>query len=166
MSVPIRRFAERPEPPPRRRPKTGATRPGALGRPEGVEGAKRPPRRVAAPARRSGGRGFVVLASALVGSLVFGIVILNVLLAQASFHLTEAERRLEALTQEHLVLVRQQATLSAPDRIAAWAARHDMRLPDELQILHVTGGLAADPAGAESSAGSAGGPGEGEDPDR
>lgn len=107
-----------------------------------------------------------MLASALVGSLVFGIVIMNVLLAQASFHLTEAERRLEALSQEHLVLVRQQATLSAPDRIAAWAARHDMRLPDELQILHVTGGLAADPAGAGPPAGSDAGRGEGEDPDR
>ncbi|MCI0633759.1 MAG: hypothetical protein L0206_07590 [Actinobacteria bacterium] len=107
-----------------------------------------------------------MLASALVGSLVFGIVILNVLLAQASFHLTEAERRLEGLSQEHLALVRQQANLSAPDRIAAWAARNDMRLPDEFQILHVTGGLAVDPAGADPSARSGGGSGEGEDPDR
>jgi hypothetical protein len=107
-----------------------------------------------------------VLASALVGSLVFCIVFLNVLLAQASFRATEAERRVEGLTQEHLVLVRRQATLSAPDRIASWAASHDMRLPDELQILHVTGGLAADPAGAGPSAGSERGPREGEDPDR
>ncbi len=74
---------------------------------------------------------------------------------------TEAERRLEGLSQEHLVLVRQQATLSAPDRIAAWAARHGMRLPDELQILHATGGLAADPAGADPSGRASDGSAEG-----
>ena len=157
MSVPIRRFPDR-EPARSPRPRPAAPRRVAAHPDE-------PPHRTASSPRR-GRQGFAVLASALVGSLVFGIVIFNVLLAQASFRLTEAERRLEGLSQEHLVLVRQQATLSAPDRIAAWAARHGMRLPDELQILHVTGGLAADPAGADPSGRASDGSAEGEDPDR
>ena len=105
----------------------------------------------------------MVLASMLVGGVVFGIVSLNVLLAQASFRTTEAEDRLEALSEEHRALVREQATLSAPGRIAAWAARHGMRLPDDIQILHVTSGVATDPAGADLtglSPGTADGPKE------
>ena len=150
MSVPVRRFPDRPSAPPERPRPEPATKqtPGSGRKPE-------------APART---RGFVVLASVLIGGVVFGIVILNVLLAQASFRTTEAEHRLEALSQEHRALVREQATLSAPGRIAAWAARHNMRLPDDIQILHVTSGVATDPAGADLSGptpGTAGAPQEG-----
>jgi cell division protein FtsL len=98
----------------------------------------------------------VLLASSLVGSMVFGIVVLNVLLAQASFRIDESERRLEALSEEHLELEREQATLSAPGRIAAWASRHGMRLPDDIRILHAPGKGSADPAGADSNASTAG----------
>jgi hypothetical protein len=79
--------------------------------------------------------------------MVLGVVILNVLLAQQSFRIDEAERRLEVLDRDHLELVRDQATLSAPDRIAAWAGRHGMRLPDDIRILRAPNGH-ADPAGA------------------
>ena len=152
MSVPVRRFPDRPSAPPERPRPEPATKqtPGSRRKPE-------------APARTRS-RGYVVLASVLIGGVVFGIVILNVLLAQASFRTTEAEHRLDALSQEHRALVREQATQSAPDRIAAWAARHNMRLPDDIQILHVTGGVAADPAGAGPtgpSSGTAGGAEEG-----
>jgi len=113
-----------------------------------------------APARTPrSGRGFVILASLLVGGVLFGIVTLNVLLAQASFRATEAELRLEALSEEHRALVREQANLSAPDRIASWAARHNMRLPDDIQILHVMGGLESDPARAGTAGISAAGGG-------
>ena len=92
-----------------------------------------------------------MLSSAVLGSMVFGIVVVNVLLAQTSFRITSAEQRLEELSQEHLELVSEQASLSAPGRIAAWASRHGMRLPDDIRILHAPGGRQSDPAGAGSS---------------
>jgi len=107
-------------------------------------------RRRRGPGRR-GAIGFVVLASAVLGSMVFGIVVVNVLLAQTSFRLASAELRLEELSQEHLELVSEQASLSAPGRIAAWASRHGMRLPDDIRILHAPGGRRADPAGTDPS---------------
>jgi len=95
--------------------------------------------------------GFVFLASTILGSMVFGIVVVNVLLAQTSFRIEEAERQLERLSEEHLELMREQATLSAPGRISAWASRHGMRLPDDIRILHAPGTGPADPAGADRS---------------
>jgi cell division protein FtsL len=97
--------------------------------------------------------GFVLLASTLVGSMVFGIVVVNVLLAQTSFRIGEAERRLEELSEDNLELVREQATLSAPGRISAWASRHGMRLPDDIRILHAPGSGSGEPAGADPSSG-------------
>ena len=117
----------------------------------------------ARPARQQGRRrrsalGFLVLSFAVLGSMVFGIVVVNVLLAQTSFRISAAEQRLEELSQEHLELVSEQASLSAPGRIAAWASRHGMRLPDDIRILHASGGRQADPAGAGSSSSSSGDP--------
>ena len=143
MSAPARELAA---PSPRRRPsRRPATAPSPV------------PRRAPVPARSGAGRaakdrthhvGFALFAGALVGSMVFGIVVLNVLLAQQSFRIDAAERRLEALAVEHLELVEEQATLSAPGRIAAWASRHGMRLPDDIRILRAPSGP-ADPSGAD-----------------
>ena len=83
--------------------------------------------------------------------MVFGIVVVNVLLAQTSFRIGEAERHLEELSEDHLELVREQATLSAPGRISAWASRHGMRLPDDIRILHAPGSGSGEPAGADPS---------------
>jgi hypothetical protein len=93
--------------------------------------------------------------------MVFGIVVVNVLLAQTSFRTGEAEQRLEELSREHLELVSEQASLSAPGRIAAWASRHGMRLPDDIRILHASGGRRADPAGAGPSKAPSRVPGDG-----
>jgi hypothetical protein len=86
----------------------------------------------------------------LVGLMVLGIVVLNVLLAQQSFRIQETERRIDALGRERLGLVREQATLSAPGRIAGWASRHGMRLPDDIRILRAPNGP-PDPAGTGTS---------------
>jgi cell division protein FtsL len=83
--------------------------------------------------------------------MVFGIVVVNVLLAQTSFRTGDAERRLEELSEENLELVREQANLSAPGRISAWASRHGMRLPDDIRILHAPGSGSGEPAGADPS---------------
>jgi hypothetical protein len=82
--------------------------------------------------------------------MVFGIVVVNVLLAQTSFRIGVAERHLEELSEDHLELVREQATLSAPGRISAWASRHGMRLPDDIRILHASGSGPREPAGADT----------------
>ena len=93
----------------------------------------------------------MLLASTVVGSMVFGIVVVNVLLAQTSFRIGETERRFEELSEDNLELVREQATLSAPGRISAWASRHGMRLPDDIRILHAPGSGSREPAGADPS---------------
>jgi cell division protein FtsL len=94
--------------------------------------------------------GFAVFASATLGALVLAIVVLHVLLAQQSFRIDATERRIEELGTEHLTLVTQQATLSAPSRIAQWADRHGMRLPDDIRFLRASSGP-GDPAGAGPS---------------
>ena len=156
MSSPARQLTT-----PRPRPRS----PGGS-RAAGADGAKRPARgpapRVSRRRRAKHRLGFAVLASALVGSIVFGIVVLNVLLAQASFHIDEVERRIETLSAAQVDLVREQATLSAPGRIAHWASRHGMRLPDDIRILHASGRTGVDPAGADPS--SAGGGAEAASP--
>jgi cell division protein FtsL len=122
-----------------------------------VDGAKRPTRGEAprdTPATTTRPKhhlGFALFASTLVGLMVFAIVVLHVLLAQQSFRIDEAERRVEALTQERLQLMTEQATLSAPGRIAGWATRHGMRLPDDIRILRAPNGP-SDPAGTDPSA--------------
>jgi cell division protein FtsL len=88
------------------------------------------------------------LATVVLGSMVLGIVSLSALLAQQSFRIDEAERRMEELTTAQLDLVHEQARLSAPGRIAAWARRNGMRLPDDIRSLHASGDLPTAPAGA------------------
>lgn len=98
--------------------------------------------------------GFAVFASALVASMVLGIVVLHALLAQQSFRLADVEREIDQLGAERLELLRAQATLSAPGRIADWAFRHGMRLPDDIRILRAPEG-SGDPSGAVTTFGDA-----------
>ena len=107
--------------------------------------------RVAKPKRHKRHLGFFVLSSVLVGSIVLGLVSLNALLAQTSFRIDDVSNRIDSLSQEYLQLTREQAELSAPGRIAAWASRHGMRLPDDIHLLHVPTSGPAAPAGAPDS---------------
>jgi cell division protein FtsL len=84
----------------------------------------------------------------MIGSLLLGLVSLNALLAQRSFRIDDLRQRVGALTEETAELAREQAALSAPGRIAAWARRHGMRLPDDIRFLHVPSTGSAAPAGA------------------
>ncbi len=157
MSLPAERVARPEEPEPSR----GA---GTLRRPQGAEGAKRPPRSGTAPAtpatttrhRKKHHVGFAILATVVLGSMVLGIVSLSALLAQQSFRIDEAERRMEELTTAQLDLVHEQARLSAPGRIDAWARRNGMRLPDDIRSLHASGDLQTAPAGAADTSSSGG----------
>jgi len=149
VSLPAER-APRPDPP----EEWGGA--GALRRAKRAEGAKRPLRSPAPPAtpaittrrRKKHHVGFAILATVVLGSMVLGIVSLSALLAQQSFRIDEAERHMEELTTAQLDLVHEQARLSAPGRIAAWARRNGMRLPDDIRSLHASGDLQTAPAGA------------------
>jgi cell division protein FtsL len=79
--------------------------------------------------------------------MVLGLVALSALLAQNSFRVDDLQRRIGLLSQENVELTRQQAALSAPGRIAAWARSHGMRLPDEIRFLHVPAVRSTAPAG-------------------
>jgi cell division protein FtsL len=146
MSVPARTL---PTPAPRTEPRRsrGGAAPGRRPR----SGIPEAPRGATATLRRAKHHlGFALFASTLVGLMVLAIVVLQVLLAQQSFRIDEAEQRVDVLAQERLQLMTEQATLSAPGRIAGWASRHGMRLPDDIRILRAPNG-SSDPAGAGTS---------------
>ena len=161
MSTPARKLTA-PRPVGRRTP-GGRGGAGAHGRAQrahgvanGVEGPLQRHNRAVTPKRRRKQHrlGFAVFASALVASMVLGIVVLHALLAQQSFRLGDAERKIDQLGVERLELLRAQATLSAPGRIADWAFRHGMRLPDDIRILRAPEG-SGDPSGAVTTIGDA-----------
>lgn len=148
MSVPAKRARVATEPA-RRAPSRSGTTPPAR-RAEPVPRREAPA--LARPAtsserRRKHHLGFFVFSAFVVGSMILAIVTFNVLLAQTSFRMDAAQQRIDRLAQEQVDLVRLQASLSAPGRVAAWARRHDMRLPDDIRFLHVPSTQAA-PAGA------------------
>lgn len=136
-----------------------ARRAAPLRHPSGAPGTPlrpAPPPRRRVRQRRKHHVGFAITAAVLLGPMLLGIAGLNALLAQQSFHLDEVERRIASLTTEQQELVQEQARLSAPGRIAAWARRMGMRLPDGIRPLHAPGEDQAAPAGAAGAAG--GGP--------
>ncbi len=145
MSVPAR--STPPLPAPSRSPRPSPARTPATRKPL-QEGKPRPRSQ---PKRRKRHLGFFVLSSVLVGSIVLGLVSLNALLAQTSFRIDDVSNRIDSLSQEYLQLTREQAELSAPGRIAAWASRHGMRLPDDIHFLHVPTSAPAAPAGEPDS---------------
>ena len=113
--------------------------------------AARAPSAAARPARdaraRRGRLAFAVLATAVAFLAVTGVVALNALVAQGEFRIEALERRIDGLAEAYRVRTEEAARLSAPRRIAAWARRHGMRLPDEVHILHVPGPDRAAPVG-------------------
>lgn len=131
--------------------------------PEPARGARPRPsprsevRPVAAPVARPRPRGghhlgFAIAAAVLLGPMLLGIAGLNALLAQQAFRLGEVEQRIASLATEHQELVHERARLSAPGRIAAWARRMGMRLPDDIRPLHTPGEDQAAPAGSAGAA--------------
>lgn len=101
----------------------------------------RPPLRVvdrpAAGRSRRSSLPFVAFAGLLVGVLVFGLVVANVLVAQSAFVLDDLSRR-----EEHLSRVAEErrleiARLSSPPRIAAEARRLGLRLPDPETVVYL-----------------------------
>jgi cell division protein FtsL len=122
MSVPAREV-EHPAPPAR----TPAARPQTAGR------ASRPRRRT----RRGLHPTFMLFASLVIVLLVLGVVAMNALFAQTAFAVHSTQTRVTELAEQHDVLATDVAQLSSPSRIAAWAERYRMVLPDDVVILRV-----------------------------
>jgi cell division protein FtsL len=114
--------SERPAPPARK----SATRPRTDSHP-------RPRRR----ARRGLHPTFMVFASLVIIVLVLGVVAMNALFAQTAFAVHSTQTRVSELAEQHDVLATDAARLSSPSRIAAWAERYQMVLPDDVVILRV-----------------------------
>jgi cell division protein FtsL len=93
----------------------------------------------------------VVLLCAVVGCTVLGLVSLNALLANTSFRVDDLSRQIDALETHHLELVLEQAQLSAPGRIAEWARRIGMRLPDDIRVLHALDASTAPAEGGDAA---------------
>jgi hypothetical protein len=91
--------------------------------------------------------GFAVFAGLVVTGLLVVLVSLQVMMAQASFHASELHARIAELSDRYEVMAAQAAQLSAPGRIAEWAAARGMVQADgsHTVILHVPGRGARDP---------------------
>jgi cell division protein FtsL len=79
----------------------------------------------------------MVFASAVIVVLVVGVVALNALFAQTAFAVHSTQTQLSDLAEQHDVLATEEAQLSSPGRIAVWAERYHMVLPDNVVILRV-----------------------------
>jgi hypothetical protein len=80
---------------------------------------------------------FMVFASAVIALLVVGVVAVNALFAQTAFAVHSMQSHLTELSEQHDVLATTEARLSAPGRIATWAERYRMVLPENVVILRV-----------------------------
>jgi cell division protein FtsL len=103
-----------------------------------------PPARTPAAAPRSRRRArrgfhptFIVFASCVIVALVLGVVAMNALFAQTAFAVHTMQTRVTDLAEQHDVLATDAARLSSPSRIATWAERYRMVLPDDVVILRV-----------------------------
>ena len=85
--------------------------------------------------------GFAIFAGLVVAGMLVGLVSLQVMLSQTSFYTNELHTQIDELADRHEVLSAQAAQLSAPGRIAEWAAAGGMEQADGTRtvILHVQG---------------------------
>jgi cell division protein FtsL len=128
-------------PGPRSAPRTSTARTRAAARraPSAVRPGPVAAHRPVRTGARRGRLAFTVLAAALASLAVTGVVALNALVAQREFRIEALEERIDGLADAYRARTEEAARLSAPRRIAAWARRHGMRLPDEVHILHLPG---------------------------
>lgn len=140
MSVPAREVERTPPPDPAYLPgRRAPTTPEPLA-PPARKPAARPrtdlsrPRR---PARRGLHATFIVFASSVIILLVLGVVAVNAMFAQTAFAVHSIQTRVTELAAQHDALATDVARLSSPSRIAAWAERYKMVLPNDVVILRV-----------------------------
>jgi cell division protein FtsL len=79
----------------------------------------------------------MMFASLVIIVLVLGIVAMNALFAQTAFAVHSVRTQVTELAEQRDVLATEVARLSSPSRIAEWAERYRMVLPDDVVILRV-----------------------------
>jgi cell division protein FtsL len=72
---------------------------------------------------------FWLFAGLLVSLLVIGTVTLNALAVQTTYHIHLYQQVVSDLSSQQVQLTNEQATLSAPGRVAAWAQANGMVMP-------------------------------------
>lgn len=124
MSVPARKIDRTPATSPTKRPTPSRQERPAVAR--------------QMPAKRRGlHQTFLLFASVVIVLLVVGVVALNALFAQTAFAVHSMQAHVAVLGEQHDVLATDAARLSSPSRIATWAERYQMVLPDNVVILRV-----------------------------
>jgi cell division protein FtsL len=84
---------------------------------------------------------------------VFGVVVLQVLVSQTSFHMDRLTKQDAVLQESHGRLELHVAQLSAPERIAAEARRLGLIVPQDVQKITVGGGAGGGAASTGQSSG-------------
>jgi cell division protein FtsL len=92
--------------------------------------------------------GFALLTAGLVTIALVGLVSLQAMLAQTSFHTAELQAQIADLSGRYGALTSDEAKLSAPGRVQSWALAHGMRPADVGHLVIVT--VPARDAGAGS----------------
>jgi cell division protein FtsL len=131
VSQPARTVA--PLPTPRPGPPRGPTRSTPdRAAPPARTAAARPrtnPPQPRARARRGHHLAFWLFAGAVVSVLVMGLVAINALLVQTTYRMQGVQRDVQDLADRHVQLQEEAASLSSPERVAAWADRNQMAMP-------------------------------------
>jgi cell division protein FtsL len=97
------------------------------------------PARTKTPTRAHPARtpAFWLLTSVVVTAMVVGVVSLSALAVQTSFRADALRAQIDELADRQQVLTEQVAALSSPARIASWAHRAGMQVPDHVVVLRV-----------------------------
>lgn len=130
MSVPARRLPERT--PERRR--VPAPRPA----PSERRTAPRP--RIRPSVRRRFHPAFWALTALVLTAIVVSLVSVSALVVETGFGIDRTEERIAELLDEGERLRRDVAMMSAPGRVASWARRGGLVMPEEVVVLQVPGG--------------------------
>lgn len=115
-----------PAPAPRRAPTRRTLPPGSRRTPPADASPRRRASRAPSPAIS-----FLVV----VGLVLFGVVATEALLGNRAMQIEAARAHLADLRAEHRRLLEQQATLSSPERVAAWGADHGMVFATDIRVI-------------------------------
>jgi hypothetical protein len=122
---------------------SGAARPAPSTRTLAAPRASTPPQGRRRP-RRGHCTAFWLLAAALVSAMVIGLVAVNALSVQTTYHMHQYQQEVSDLAAQQIELTDRIAALSAPGRVAAWALANGMQVPGpgDTVVLRVPGVVA------------------------
>jgi cell division protein FtsL len=128
VSQPARRLVE-PSAAPSRRPSTPTTPRSALPARTPAARPRANPPQPRARARRGHHPVFWLFAGGVVSVLVMGLVAVNALLVQTTYRMQSVQAQVKTLSDRHVQLQEEAASLSSPQRVADWAREHQMVMP-------------------------------------